>query len=121
MGYGQAQAIGTAGNRVMEQLVAGLELEFGRGAGEALAQRFLEAEEVDFLWDARVEERWIGSFENSNDDGYELERIAILARLDGDWIAATLIVDGDGRPHGLMGRRGFKTRKGALAVYGRTH
>src|SRR3546814_15279389 len=36
------QSIGTASDRVMEAPVAGLELEFGRGAGEALAHRFLE-------------------------------------------------------------------------------
>src|SRR3546814_19365376 len=57
------QSIGTASDRVMEAPVAGLELEFGRGAGEALAHRFLEAEEADFRWDARVEERWIRSEE----------------------------------------------------------
>src|SRR3546814_7448461 len=44
------ESIGTASAnvvyRVMKALVAGLELEFGRGAGKALAGRFLEAEEV---------------------------------------------------------------------------
>src|SRR3546814_10638515 len=55
------ESIGTASAnvvyRVMKALVAGLELEFGRGAGKALAGRFLEAEEVDFRWEARVEEQ----------------------------------------------------------------
>ena len=45
---GMYQSIGTASDRVMATLMAGLELEFGRGAGEALAHRFLEAEETDF-------------------------------------------------------------------------
>ena len=43
------QPIGVASDRVLATLVAGLEIEFGHGAGEALAQRFLEAEESDFL------------------------------------------------------------------------
>lgn len=115
------QQIGDAGNRVMEKLIAGLEIEFGRGAGEALAQRFLEAEEVDFLWDARVEERWLGCFEGEIDDVLELDRVAVLARLDGKWIAATLIVDGEGMPHGVMGRRDFRTRSAALKAYGLAH
>ena len=60
------QSIETALDRVMAALVAGLELEFGRGAGEALAHRFLEAEEADFCWGARVEERWIGAYESTD-------------------------------------------------------
>ena len=52
---GAGSAKGT--DRVMTALVAGLEIEFGRGAGEALEQRFLEAEESDFRWEARLSER----------------------------------------------------------------
>jgi hypothetical protein len=80
---GMCQSIGTASDRVMAMLMAGLEIEFGRGAGEALAHRFLEAEETDFLWDARIEERWLGSYESIDDDDLELDRIAICGRLDG--------------------------------------
>src|SRR3546814_13834532 len=58
------QSVGKASDRVMAALVSGLEIEFGRGAGEALAQRFLEAEEIDFHWDAREQERWIGTYES---------------------------------------------------------
>ena len=111
------QHIGTASDRVMAALVAGLELEFGRGAGEGLAQRFLDAEEVDFLCDARVRERWTGGCRDGIDDDFELDRIAILARLDRKWIVATLVVDGDGNPHGLLGRRDFKRRGGAERAF----
>lgn len=48
------QPISVASDRVMAALVAGLEIEFGEGGGETLARRFLEAEESDFLWDARL-------------------------------------------------------------------
>ena len=94
-------------DRVFAALVAGLELEFGRGAGEALAQRFLDAEEVDFHWDARVQERWIGAYERCEDGDVELDRIAIWGRLGGDYFVATMIVDGDGKAQGMMGRRSF--------------
>ncbi|WCP13316.1 hypothetical protein sphantq_01741 [Sphingobium sp. AntQ-1] len=107
------QSIGTASakvvDRVMVALVSGLELEFGRGAGAALAHRFLDAEEADFRWDARVEERWIGTYEGMDDDGLELDRIAICGRLDGSWFCAIMLVDGDGQAHGMMGCRQFRS------------
>lgn len=110
---GMYQSIGTASanvvDRVMAALVSGLELEFGRCAGEALAHRFLEAEEADFRWDARVEERWLGAYECTDDGEFELDRIAICGRLDGKWFCATMLVDGDGQAHGMMGCRQFRT------------
>jgi len=110
---GMYQSIGTASDRVMATLMAGLEVEFGRGAGEALAHRFLEAEESDFLWDARIEERWLGSYESIDDDDLELDRIAICGRLDGRWFASVMLVDGDGMAHGTMGKRFCRSRKSA--------
>lgn len=96
-------------DRVMEALVAGLELEFGRGAGEALAPRFLEAEEADFHWDARLEERWLGTYESFDGEDVELDRIACLGPLDGKWFCATMLVDGDGQAHEMMGCRTFRS------------
>jgi hypothetical protein len=108
------QSIGTAAatatDRVMEVLAAGLEMEFGRGAGEALAHRFLEAEEADFYWDARVDERWIGAYKSPDNEDLQLDRIAICGRLDGSWFCATMLVDGDGRSHGMMGCREFRSQ-----------
>ncbi|WP_254515013.1 hypothetical protein [Novosphingobium sp. G106] len=101
----------------MAALVAGLEIEFGRGVSQALAQRFLAAEECDFLWDARVEERWIGAYDSSDDDEIDLDRVKILGRLDGDWFVALMIVDGEGRAHGMIAKRRFKQRRGAEAEF----
>lgn len=113
------QPISVASDRVMAALVAGLELEFGRGAGEALAARFLEAEEVDFRWDARVHERWLGSYHTlDGDDEVELDRVRIMGRLDGKWFVATMIVDGEGNAHGMLGCRKFGSAKTALAAFG---
>ena len=111
------QPISVAADRVMTALVAGLELEFGRGTGEALAQRFLEAEEVEFHWDARVEERWIGSYEGTGDCEIELDRVRIVGRLDGRWFVAVMIVDGDGNAHGIMGKRDFCSRGYAMRAF----
>lgn len=119
---GMLESIGTASDRVLNRLVAGLEIQFGHGAGRVLAKRFLEAEEVDFHWDARSQERWLGSYEGAiEDDDIELDRIVILGRLDGEWFVATMIVDGDGHPHGMLGKRTFDGRNAADAAYGIAH
>ncbi len=111
------QPISVASDRVMAALVSGLEIEFGHGVGEALAQRFLEAEESDFLWDARIEERWIGVYESTDHDDIELDRVRIFGRLDGRWFVAVMIVDGDGNAHGVMGKREFRRQHQALAAF----
>lgn len=115
------QPIGAASDRVVATLVAGLETEFGRGAGEALAKRFLEAEESDFLWDARVSERWLGAYQAQDEEGFELDRVAIIGRLDGRWFVAVSIVDGDGNAQGLMGRRSFRSERRAREAFAATH
>ena len=57
-----------------------------------MAHRFLEPEEMDFRWDARVEERWIGAYESADNEDFELDRIAICGRLDGRWFCAIMLV-----------------------------
>lgn len=115
------EAIGTASNRVLERLSAGLEIEFGRPAGRALAERFLAAEEVDFHWEARSRERWIGSYESLDESDLELDRVAILGRLDGAWFVAVCIVDGEGHPHGMAGCRHCANLAEAEAGYASVH
>lgn len=114
---GMFQPISVVSDRVIAALVSGLEIEFGHGVGEALAHRFLEAEETDFLWDARDQERWIGAYESSDADEIDLDRIRIVGRLDGKWFVAVMIVDGDGNAHGVMGKREFGRRKQALGAF----
>ena len=114
------QSIGATSDRVMEALVSGLEIEFGRGAGEALAHRFLEAEECDFYWDARLEERWVGTYESVDDEDFELDRVAIFGCLDGKWFVAVMLVDGDGNAHGIMGKRKFRKVAEARQAFGAT-
>ena len=114
------QSVGTASDRVMAALVSGLEIEFGRGAGAALAQRFLDAEEVDFHWDARVRERWIGTYESADEADFDLDRVTIIGRLDGRWFVAMMIVDGDGNAHGMMGKRTFRGRTQAHSAFDTT-
>lgn len=113
----QVQSLSDAANRVMEALVSGLEIEFGRQAGAALAARFLEAEEVDFHWDARLQERWLGSYLGGDERGFELDRVRVLGRIDGRWFVAVMVVDGDGNAHGMLGKRGFGSAKQAREAF----
>jgi len=89
-------------------LIAGLEREFGQGADEGLAAHLLAAEECDFLWEARHAERWLGQYQGDGQDEQELDRITILGAIDGRWFVATVIVDGEGQAHALLGRRDFE-------------
>jgi len=115
------ETIGTASDRVLATLVAGLELEFGHGAGEALAHRFLEAEDVDFTWDMRTEERWLGRYFGEGDDDLELDRIAICGRVEGRWYMSVMLVDGDGMPHGMLGKRFCRSLNGARKAMAVAH
>ncbi len=111
-----APAVAVASDRVMTALIAGLELEFGRGAGEALASRFMEAEDIDIHWDARNIERWIGAYSSQESD-LELDRIAATGFLDGSWFVAIFIVDGDGNAHGLLSCRTFASADAAALAF----
>lgn len=115
------QPIAAASNRVMATLIAGLEIEFGRGAGEGLAQQFLAAEDADFRWEVRIAERWLGAYESADGEDFWLDRVAICGRLDRNWFAATMLVDGDGNAHGMLGCREFRTRSAATAAMARAH
>ena len=113
--------IAAASDRVMTALIAGLEIEFGRDVGAALAARFLEAEGADFHWEARVQERWLGGYESLDDAEFELDRVAIIGRLDGSWFVAVMIVDGDGNAHGMLGCRRFGSEQPARKAFADAH
>ena len=99
-----------------EGLVDALRAEFGA----VLAARIIEAEEVDFLWDARVFERYLGQhFGLENDCETELSRVAIVSFFDGLWRAAVCLADGDGEAVALLWERCCDGRDEALAAYGR--
>ncbi len=77
-------------------LLAGLEAQFGRDGSVEIAAHHLAAELAEFHWDSRVAERWLGAYESLEDEESELDRVAILGRLQGTWFVATCLVDGNG-------------------------
>jgi hypothetical protein len=102
-----------------EHVVEGLRAEFGA----IQADRILEAEAADFLWEARVKERYLGQhldvgFDLEGDE-LELARVAILAFLDGRWHVAACLIDGEGCAVDLLWKRCFDSREQAEAAFDR--
>ncbi|MFN3387335.1 MAG: hypothetical protein ACK40O_00250 [Allosphingosinicella sp.] len=96
--------------RSSDAAIDALRAEFGA----VLAERILEAEAVDFLWGARVRERYLGQqigldFDDE-DASQELSRVAILSVLDGRWYIGMCLVDGEGAAVELLWKRRFQGR-----------
>lgn len=102
-----------------EARVEALHAEFGA----VLAARIIEAEAADFLWDARLKERYLGQHFDvcfpPDDEDTELSRIAFLSVLGGRWHAGSCLVDGEGRAVDLLWRRCFDACDEAEAAFER--
>jgi hypothetical protein len=105
------------------KLVEGLRQEFGCADVAALAERIFEAEKVDFHWEARVRERYLGQhlpLDYSDEDASEdISRIAILSFLAGRWHAGICLVDGEGCAVDLLWLRSFDGRDEAAEMFDR--
>ena len=109
--------IGMASDRVLHSLRAGSEIEDRRTLGDGIDRHILAAEEAGFHWDARLSERWLGAYWSADDDDIDLARVAIVGRIDGQWFAATSIIDGDGMPRAMNNRRAFDTKHEAERAF----
>ena len=111
--------ISSVANGRCDAVVDALQAEFGA----TLAARILEAEVAEFLWDARVKERYLGQHFDVgigiDEDEIELARIAILSFLGGHWHVGSCLVDGDGRPVDLLWKRTFDDLAEAEAAFDR--
>ncbi len=99
-------------------LLAGLETQFGHAESVEIAGQFLAAELADFHWDSRVAERWLGGYESLDDEESELDRVAILGRLQGTWFVAICLVDGNGRVRAMENLRLMGGEKEAEVAFG---
>lgn len=91
--------------------------------GGILAERILEAEAADFLWEVRVKERYLGQHLDvglgEDELETELARVAILGFLDGRWIAAACLIDGEGMAVDLLWKRSFDALSEAQEAFDR--
>jgi hypothetical protein len=96
--------------RSCNSAVDALRAEFGA----VLAERIMEAEALDFLWEARVRERYLGQQIAWDFDQEEvspdLSRVAILSVLGGRWYTAICLVNGEGAAVELLWKRPFECR-----------
>ena len=99
--------ISTVGTSRCEALVDALRAEFGG----VLAQRVIEAEAAEFLWESRLRERYLGQHIDAFDDQEfpreEVSRVVFLSFLDGCWHAGICLVDGEGSATELLWKRSF--------------
>lgn len=104
------------------RLVEGLRLEFGCADVGALAERIFEVEKVEFHWEARIAERYLGQhfpldFDDEDDGGDDLARMAILSFVAGRWHAGVCVVHGDGCAVDLLWSRSFERREDAAEAF----
>ena len=82
--------------------------------GGILAERILEAEAANFLWDSRVVERYLGQHIDAIPDdesmSEDVSRVAVLSLLDGAWHAGICLVDGQGSAIDLLWNQTFDSR-----------
>jgi hypothetical protein len=109
--------ISTAATGRCEALVDALRAELGG----ILAERVIEAEAADFLWNARLRERYLGHYIDAVDDedfsSQEVSRIAFLSFLDGRWHAGICLVDGEGSATDLVWKRTFGSSEEAEMAF----
>lgn len=111
-------AISGAADRVFDRLVSGLESAFGRSAAEGFARHFIEAEGADFYWEARLRERWIGTYEGLDEDADAvLDRVAVFGFLDGLFYVAVVLLDAIDGVEALLGLRQFTRRDEAERAF----
>jgi hypothetical protein len=106
-------------NRRCDMVADAIQAEFGA----VLAARILDAEAADFLWEARLKERYLGQHWDvgldHDEEELELARIAILSFLGGRWYVAASLVDGDGMAADLLWKQAFDSQDEAEAAFAR--
>jgi hypothetical protein len=106
-------------NRRCDMVLDGLRAEFGA----VLAAQIMETEAADFLWEARVKERYLGQHFDvglgHDEEELELARIAVLSLLGGRWHVAACLVDGEGLAVDLFWKQVFDGLEEAEAAFDR--
>jgi hypothetical protein len=112
--------ISTVGMGRCEALVDALRAELGG----VLAERVIEAEAAEFLWESRMRERYLGqhieAILGDEQSSYEVSRIAFLSFLDGRWHAGICLVDGEGAAVELVWKRTFESCEEAEMAFAGT-
>ena len=104
--------ISAISGRACDARVEELRAEFGA----IVADRIIEAEVLDFLWEGRISERYLGQHVaaiEEDDLPEDLSRVAVLSSIAGQWHVGLCLVDGEGAPVDLLWKRDFDGREEA--------
>ncbi len=99
-------------NRGCDARVEDLRAEFGG----ILTERIIESEALDFIWEGRIRERYLGLHvsEFADDEMSEdVSRVAVLSSIGGRWHVGLCLVDGEGAAVELLWKRQFGSRREA--------
>lgn len=112
--------VSAVSQRGCDALVEDLRAEFGA----ILADRIIEAEAVNFLWDGRIRESYLGQHVADLADeemSEDVSRIAVLSSIGGRWYVAMCLVDGEGDAIDMLWKREFQSRPDAEVGLGWAH
>ena len=107
-------------NRSCDARVEDLRAEFGG----ILTERIIEAEALDFIWEGRTRERYLGLHvaEFADDEMSEdVSRVAVLSSIGGRWYVGLCLVGGEGEAIDLLWKREFGGRAEAEITLERAH
>jgi hypothetical protein len=112
--------ISAIANRGCDARVEDLRAEFGG----ILTERIIEAEALDFIWEGRMRERYLGlHFAEFADDeiSEDVSRVAVLSSIGGRWYVGLCLVDGEGVAIDLLWKSEFSSRSNAAIALERAH
>ncbi len=107
-------------NRGCDARVEDLRAEFGG----ILTERIIESEALDFIWEGRIRERYLGLHvaEFAGDElSEDVSRVAVLSSIGGRWYVGSCLVDGEGEAIDLLWKREFGARSDAEIALERAH
>jgi hypothetical protein len=99
-------------NRGCDARVEDLRVEFGA----ILAERIIESEALDFIWEGRIRKRYLGLHvaEFAEDEtSADVSRVAVLSSIGGRWHVGLCLVDGEGEAIDLLSKREYGSREEA--------
>ena len=104
-----------------EAQIDALNAEFG----SHLASRIIEDEALDFIWEARVSERYVGQYPAADyieiEAQDELSKVAVVSNYGLGWRVGMCLVDGDGAAVELLWQQPFSSLHEAQAGLARAH
>ena len=94
-------------------LVQDLTMEFGTDGISTVVEKFIAAEQADFLWQGQFAELNLGEFESFDGDEIGCQRVAVMGYFRREYYVAICIVDAERKAIALLKSRQFESCEGA--------